>query len=65
MTLQGLTDSFTRRVKYKADKSFILTDRQIAYAMFLASKEGLPGLPINRGYHPLPDGGYIFRAPTY
>lgn len=65
MRLQQLTDSFAQRVQHHPDKSFILSAKQVAFALSLAQKEGLPGLPVNRGYHPLPGGGYIFRAPTY
>lgn len=65
MTLADLTASFEARAKEMPGGVLYLTAKQVNYAMFLAHKAGLPSLPLNRGYTPLPGPGnrWSFKAP--
>ena len=64
MNLADLVRSFEERASKTYDKSFFMSAKQIDFAKTLAHKEGLPSLPLNLGFCPLPSskGGYIFRS---
>ena len=64
MRLSELTESFSQRASVAPGKVLFLTEKQCTFALKLAVSEGLPGLPLNRGYSPLPGTKrYSFRPP--
>ena len=64
MKLSELTESFSQRARTAPGKVLFLTEKQCAFGLKLAVSEGLPGLPLNRGYTQLPGSSkrYSFRA---
>jgi hypothetical protein len=56
MKLTDLTSQLRERAAANGGRVY-LTDKQVAFALTLAHRAQLPGLPLNQGYTPLPGKG--------